>query len=231
MINFNKIIIFISLIIVYLGLSKALSPTGSNIKYVFNTESLREIVQEKPISLILIDTHSTGFAIKTHYHKYRVVYGFKSYQEIIVKVSSAFIDKHANNLGSSIFRRNQIGEESFIPLIPGAVFLGDKTFGRWIKKSEEIRLWKFYRVYRHLKDFLGWQNYTPSYKDYQQIQIALNQKTQYLGSQNQFGTNGSITKKSFINYFKRQRPQKIKFKSFLKEYFKENFYKDKVLYE
>ena len=68
MINFNKIIIYMSLIIIYLGLSKALSPAGLNVQYVFNEESLKSIVKDKPVSLILIDTHSTGFAIKTHYH-------------------------------------------------------------------------------------------------------------------------------------------------------------------
>lgn len=228
MINFTKIIIFISLIIVYLGLSKALSPTGLNINYVFNQESLSSIIKEKPVSLILIDTHSTGFAIKTHYHKYRAVYGFKSYQELIVKVSSNFRDKHAKHIGASIFRRSINDKESFIPLIPGAIFLNDKTFGTWYKGENNQKIWKFYRVYRHLTDFLGWQEYAPTYKDYQKIQIALNQNTSFFGPKNQFGTKGTITKKSFKNYFKRQRPNNINFKSFLQEYFKENFYKSKV---
>ena len=228
MINFNKIIIYMSLIIIYLGLSKALSPAGLNVQYVFNEESLKSIVKDKPVSLILIDTHSTGFAIKTHYHKYRAVYGFKTFQEIIVKVSSNFKQLHEKHIGTSIFSRDQEGQEIFIPLIPGSVYIGDQTFGRWEKRKNESKEWHFYRVYRHLKDFLGWQKFTPTYADYQQIQLAMNQKKAYLGKDNQFGTNGSITKESFKTFFKRQRPNEINFKSFFKEYFKENFYKSKV---
>lgn len=228
MLSFNKIIIYMTLIIIYLGLSKALSPAGLNVKYVFNNNSLSEITNDKPVSVVLIDTHSTGFAIKTHYHKYRVVYGFRSYQEMIVKVSSAFKEKHEKHIGASIFRKDQNGKKSFEILIPGSIFIGDQVFGRWVTKKDDTRIWKFSRVYRHLSDFLGWDSYIPNYSDYQQIQLALNQNSNYFGRNKEFGTNGSISKKSFSNYYKRLRPSKINFKSFLKEYFKENFYKSKV---
>jgi hypothetical protein len=82
----NKIVIYILLLLVYLGLSKSLSPSEYGVNYVHNTESLSKLIGAGPVSVILTDIHSTGFIIKTYYHKYKVVYGFQYYEEIISRV-------------------------------------------------------------------------------------------------------------------------------------------------
>ena len=71
--NLNKIIIYSLLLLTYLGLSKSLSPSEFGISYVFNEESLSSMIKGAPVSVILVDTHSTGFIIKTYYQKYKVV--------------------------------------------------------------------------------------------------------------------------------------------------------------
>ena len=65
----NKFILYGILLLVYLGLSKSLSPTEFGVKYINNDEALAEIINGAPVSVILTDIHSTGFLIKTFYHK------------------------------------------------------------------------------------------------------------------------------------------------------------------
>ncbi|MEX1100050.1 MAG: hypothetical protein WEB87_06470, partial [Bacteriovoracaceae bacterium] len=129
--NMNKALLYCALLLAYLGLSKSLSPSEFGISYVFNEESLSKLITGAPVSVILIDTHSTGFIIKTYYQKYKVVYGFQTYEEIIVRTSGTFNAKHAKHIGMSIFRRTESLEESFTPLPPGSVFIGNRDFGRW----------------------------------------------------------------------------------------------------
>ena len=83
----NKIALYILLVICYLGLAKSFSPTELGVSYITNREDLSLLANDAPVSVILTDMHSTGFIIKTHYHKYRVVYGFKAPDEIVVRAS------------------------------------------------------------------------------------------------------------------------------------------------
>ena len=85
----NKIIVYCILLLFYLGLSKSLSPSEFGINYINSDSLLSQIVPGKPVSVILTDIHSTGFLIKTFYHKYKIVYGFQSYEELIVRTSRA----------------------------------------------------------------------------------------------------------------------------------------------
>ncbi|MCT4642043.1 MAG: hypothetical protein N4A33_07055 [Bacteriovoracaceae bacterium] len=228
MISFNKFILYIFLILIYLGLSKAISPTGNKINYILNDESLNNIFKSSPISVILIDAHSTGFIIKTHYHKYRVVTGYTGFKEVIVRVSNSFRKKHIDNIGSSIYRKDRNGTPSFSSSIPGAIFIGDKTFGKWIKSKNNTKKWKFYRVYKHLVDILGWESFQPDYTTFQEVSVNINKKKSYFGAKNEFGTQGYITKKSFPRYFKRKSPFSFDVHSFFKGYFKLNFSQNKV---
>ncbi len=108
--SLNRALVFLAMLITYLGLSKSLSPSEFGISYVFNEESLSKLVSGSPVSLILTDTHSTGFIIKTYYHKYKVVYGFQTYDELIVRTSRAFTLKHAEDIGMSIFQTRRRAE-------------------------------------------------------------------------------------------------------------------------
>jgi hypothetical protein len=223
----NKLIIYGILLLTYLGLSKSLSPNEFGIKYVNNNESLAELIPGSPVSVILTDIHSTGFIIKTYYHKYKVVFGFQSYEELIVRTSRIFTEKNKEFLGMSVFRRYKIDQrESFIPLPPGSIFIGDKNFGNWDYKDSNNKEWKFFRVYRQIPRYLGWKDFKPTSKIHKEIKRHEEQKKPYIGSNDEFGINGTITKASFPSYFERQNPEKeAKLNNFLKDYVKENFIK------
>ena len=138
----NKLIIYGILILTYLALSKSLSPTEYGIQYVNKKDDLAEIIPGKPVSTILIDIHSTGFIIKTYYQKFKIIYGFQSYEEIIVRTSSKFSESLKPYMGMSIFRRYRDGKTSFTPLPPGSVFIGDKNFGTWARSKTYGKIWK-----------------------------------------------------------------------------------------
>lgn len=223
--NLNKAIVFCSLLLLYLGLSKSLSPSEFGIDYVFNEESLSNLVTGAPISVILIDTHSTGFIIKTYYHKYKVVYGFQTYDELIVRTSRTFTALHAKNIGMSIFRRAENLEESFTPLPPGTVFIGDRDFGRWRESQKFGRVWQFYRAYRYLPQYLGLDEFPITYSFFQEIQKRQRENKPFYGFNDEFGTGGSITKKEFPAYFKKNRNEDIDFRKYFADFLQKNFYR------
>lgn len=222
----NKVIIYGLLLLIYLGLSKSLSPNEFRIQYINNNQALADSIPGSPVSVILTDIHSTGFLIKTYYHKYKIVYGFQSYKEYIIRTSRGFTEKQKQFLGMSILRRYKSdGRNNFTPLPPGSIFIGNKNFGSWVNKSSSTKVWKFFRVYRQIPKYLGWKEFTPTLKIYNRIQLHQKQDKPFFGSNDEFGINGSITMSSFPKYFKRQNPVKVDLKHFLKNYMKENFIK------
>lgn len=226
--NANKIILYVILIFLYLGLSKSLSPSELGISYVNNQESLAELVRGAPLSVILTDTHSTGFIIKTYYHKYRIVYGFQTYEELIVRVSRSFMAEHLKSIGMSIMRRDSDNNNNFTVLPPGSVFIGDRSFGNWqYDKNSKQKSWKFHRAYRHLPRYLGIQEFTITEKFFNEVSSAKKAGSTFLGFNDEFGVDGSITKKSFPNYFNKKEKSQIDIKEYLKNYFKRNFYSTK----
>lgn len=223
--NLNKALVYIALLLTYLGLSKSLSPSEFGISYVFNEESLSKLVSGAPVSVILVDTHSTGFIIKTYYQKFKVVYGFQTYDELIVRTSRNFTARHANNIGMSIFRRNEELEESFTPLPPGSVFIGDRDFGRWRDSAQYGKVWQFYRAYRYLPQYLGLEDFPATYKFYQEIQKRQRENKPFYGFNDEFGTSGSVTKEVFPAYFKKRRGEDINLREYFGDFLKKNFYR------
>jgi hypothetical protein len=201
-----------------------LSPNEYGINYIHNNESLSRLVPGAPVSVLLTDIHSTGFLIKTYYHKYKIIYGFQSFEELIVRTSRAFSKKNAKNIGLSVFRRYRENDrENFTALPPGSIFIGDKNFGNWVLDNSGDKLWKFFRVYRQLPVYLGWNEFTPTFREFSKIKIHQEQEAVFYGLNKEFGTDGSISKKAFPNYFDRQKADQIDLKTFLKRYMKENF--------
>ncbi|MCO4753123.1 MAG: hypothetical protein KC478_01505 [Bacteriovoracaceae bacterium] len=220
--NLNKLIIYCLLLLAYLGLSKSLSPSEFGISYVFNEESLSSLIRGAPVSVILVDTHSTGFIIKTYYQKYKVVYGFQTYEEIIVRTSRAFTTKHEKFIGMSIFRRSEDLNESFTPLPPGSVFIGNRDFGRW-RNTQKGKVWSFYRAYRYIPQYTGLRGFNPTYSFYQKIQQSLRENKPFYGFNDEFGTEGSITREQFPAFFRKGRNEKINLKDYFGDFLKKNF--------
>lgn len=223
--NANKVILYVLLIFLYLGLSKSLSPSELGISYVNNQDSLAQLVRGAPLSVILVDTHSTGFIIKTYYHKYRVIYGFQTYEELIVRISRSFMTEHKENIGLSIMRRDSNSNDDFTILPPGSVFIGDKSFGTWeYNKASKKKNWKFHRAYRYLPRYLGIEKFAITEKFYERVLLAQKESKPFFGFNDEFGIEGALTKESFPSYFNKKNRSNTDLKEYLKNYFKKNFY-------
>lgn len=221
----NKIALYILLVISYLGLAKSFSPTELGVSYIANKEDLSLLANDAPVSVILTDMHSTGFIIKTYYHKYRIVYGFKTLDEIVVRASKKITQESKDFIGMSVFRRNGRDlVDNFTPLPPGSIFVGDPAFGRWKMTNSGKKRWYFYRAYRSLPKLLRWGKFKPNVDFYNKVKAFIGQNKPFFGLNNEFGTMGSITKKEFPDYFNKKRIKNISFKKLMLDYIKENFY-------
>lgn len=218
----QKLFLYFTLIIFYLGLSKALSPTELGMDYVPNERGLSKVIPGQNVSVILTDTHATGFLIKTYYQKYRLVHGFQGVEEMIVRTSRDFAIKNRGNIGMSLFRRQE-GTEETLPMPPGVTYVGNRGYGEWRSDKKGIMRWRFYRAYKNLPRYLGWGRWRPDVSFHEDYISFRERKKTYYGKNNEFGTKGTITKVNFPNFFKPERQQKVDLKSLLLRYLKENF--------
>jgi hypothetical protein len=211
------------LTISYLGLAKALSPTEVGVQYVQNEKSFTKIMKGKSVSAILIDTHSTGFLIKTYYQKYRVITDYDNIEEMIVRTSREFAKKNMKNIGLSLYRRLDEKEET-LALPPGSFYIGNAEYGEWrtSEKTGNTR-WIFWKAYKDFPKYFGWGKWRPSEEFYQGMRNSQSHGHPYYGLDEEFGINGKVTRENFPNFFRSERTKQINMKDLLIEYFKENF--------
>lgn len=146
-----------------------------------------------PLSVILVDSFSTGLLIKTFHHKYKLVYAFTLPEEIVVRTSKEFWEKNLGNHGNSLFRRNErTGFTSSVPMPPGALYVGDPAYGTWELTDYGSKVWKFHRAYKNFPNTFEWGEFRPSLDFYQRMKIYQSNEKPYYGPNNEFGTNGLL---------------------------------------
>lgn len=189
----NKISLYVLLILVYLGISKSFSPSEKKTPFLVNEKVFTNYFKGDPLSIILLDSFSTGLMIKTYHHRYKLVYAFAQPEEIIVRTSRQFWQKNLGNHGNSLFRRNErAGVVSTIPMPPGALYIGDPSYGTWVPTDYGSKIWKFHRAYKNFPQIFGWDEFRPDLDFFQRMKIYQNNEKPYYGPNNEFGTNGLI---------------------------------------
>lgn len=217
-----KFFLYTVLVILYLGLAKALSPTEHGVQYLQNERSFSKLIKGDDATVILMDTHATGFLIKTYYQKYRVISGYDNVEELIVRTSKEFAKKNMAHIGLSLYRRTDELEE-FLPLPPGSLYLGNREFGDWKTNKKGVTYWKFNKVFKNFPKYLGWGKFKPDMDFFQQMRSFTSLNQPYYGPNHEFGPHGKITQTSFPNFFREERMKKVDMKTLMIEYFKENF--------
>jgi hypothetical protein len=217
-----KFFLYTILIILYLGLAKALSPSEHGVQYLQNERGFSSLIKGNQSTVILMDTHATGFLIKTYYQKFRVISGYDSVEELIVRTSKEFAKKNLNHIGLSLYRKSDQSEE-FLPLPPGSLYLGNREFGDWKTNKKGATYWKFNKVFKNFPKYLGWGKFRPDIEFYQQMRSSVSLNKPFYGTHNEFGPNGKVTRESFPHFFREERMKKVDMKTLLIEYFKENF--------
>jgi hypothetical protein len=217
-----KVFLYTILVITYLGLAKALSPSEHGVQYLQNERSFTKLIKGTQSTVILIDTHATGFLIKTYYQKFRVISGYDNVEELIVRTSKEFARTNMSNIGLSLYRKSDTSEE-FLPLPPGSLYLGNREFGDWKTKKNGKTYWAFNKVFKNFPKYLGWGKFRPDKDFFQQMRSYTTLNQAYFGPNHEFGPKGKITRENFPHFFREERMKKIDMKTLLIEYFKENF--------
>ena len=210
------------LIILYLGLAKALSPSEIGVHYLQNERGFSKLVKSPLATAILVDTHATGFLIKTYYQKYRVISGYDSVEEMIVRTSKEFAKKNLSNIGLSLYRISDEKEE-YLPLPPGSIYINNREFGEWKMNKNGVMKWRFNKSFKNFPRFLGWGKWRPDEAFFQSLRAHVTLNQPFYGLNQEFGPNGRLTKKYFPHFFKDERKKKVEMKTLLIEYLKENF--------
>lgn len=217
-----KFFLYSILVILYLGLAKALSPSELGVHYLQNEKGFSKLVRNENATFILIDTHATGFLIKTYYQKYRVISGYDNVEELIVRTSKEFARRNRDNIGLSLYRKVKSKEE-VIPQPPGGLYIANKDYGEWKPNKNGILVWTFYKSYKNFPKYLGWGNFRPDQEFYKEMKLKASVGQTYFGPNKEFGTEGKVTREAFPHFFREERMKKVEMKTLLIEYFKENF--------
>lgn len=217
-----KFFLYVMLVIVYLGLAKALSPSELGVHYLQNEKGFAKLARNPNSTFILMDTHATGFLIKTYYQKYRVISGYDHVEELIVRTSKEFAKRNRSNIGLSLFRSRD-GQEEIVPMPPGSNYLGDRTYGEWKTNKKGVTYWSFNKSFKNFPRYLGWGKFRPTMEFYEDMKLKNSLGEPYYGPKREFGTEGPVTRKAFPQFFRDERMKKVEMKTLLIEYFKENF--------
>lgn len=217
-----KFFLYCMLVIIYLGLAKALSPSEIGVHYLQNERAFSKLIKSPMATVILVDTHATGFLIKTYYQKYRVISDYDTVEELIVRTSKEFAKKNLPHIGLSIYRKTDDREE-FLPLPPGSLYLNNREFGEWRKNKKGVVKWRFHKSFKNFPRYLGWDGWRPDENFYQIMKSSISLNQPFYGPNHEFGPNGKITQENFPHFFKSDRMKKVELKTLLIEYLKENF--------
>ena len=201
-----------------MGLSRTLTTTEKGTLTITSANMLASKFKEGPLSIILLRNYNTGFLIKSYYQIYKVVYGFKTPQIVVTRSNSDFNKLHEKNIGMSILRRNEKEESiSFVPMPPGSLYIGNLAFGNWRLANSGQKVWTFHHAYRNFYRLFGWGDFRPSIKFYEKLLVYQNQGMPFYGNKNEFGTDGTITRKEFSNFFLEHKKERKSFLELLKK--------------
>ena len=196
----NKISLFLFTVLLFLGASRGLNPYGKEEFFLTGPRSFRNLYPEGPVEILLVDSFYMGVVFKTYFHKYRIVYGYQKHKEVVARIPKSYWTKYRPYFGMSIFRRPELFAPEFTPMPPGMVFIGDPTFGRWVKQRKGRkgkRVWQFNQLGRAFPKTLGWGDFAPTLNFYETAKIYQSKKQPFFGKNQEFGLEGSVSVASF----------------------------------
>ena len=174
-----------------------------------------KLIDVPTYSIILEDMKEDGNFVKTYYHKYRIVKPDDGAETTDwLQVPESYFNKNASFLGMTLLaKKDGVFDEQAKP--PGYQYVGDQRYGQWRSDGHGGSFWEFYGKYRLMTDFFGgW--YRPVYQtDYNAYTTFRKKKVPYYGLNNQYGSSGTIVKKTKPNFYSRyESKQKAKTASF-----------------
>jgi len=173
-------------------------------------ERLEQQLDQYPeYSVTLQDMRADGY-----YHQYGVVIGAPQagsedlvYRDSILdfqKVGRRTYDRYQPHLGMVILSKGPDGiDRNEHP--PGYQQVGNERYGRWRTDSSGQSFWVFAAQYALLSHMIGGFN-RPIYRnDWNGYRDARGRGQTYYGAGGAYGTNGSVTRQTNPNFYRRQQ--------------------------
>lgn len=215
----NKILLYVFLVLLYVGLPRNFSSHSSLL--ITDSSVFANYFTKAPVSVILIDQFTEGYFFKTYYQRYRLFHGLEEMEEVEVVTSRKFFNLNKNNIGLSIYRKTE-ANISNIPMPPGVIFLGNELYGNWKFDNSGLEVWHFHKAYDFFLDQLGWGEFRPDTDFFHYYKIHMESQKPFYGINNEFGTQGSVTRKNFSKYFEK-KDSGASIREFVKNYLKIKF--------
>ena len=170
----------------------------------------RQLEPYPEYSVTLQDMREDGY-----YHQYGVVIGESQagsedlvYRDSILdwqQVGRRTYDRYQPHLGMVILSKGPDGivDQSQHP--PGYQQVGNERYGQWRDEGGGRSFWVFYGQYALLSHMIGGFS-RPIYRnDWNGYRDARGRGQTYYGSGGAYGTNGSVTRQTNPNFFRRQQ--------------------------
>lgn len=180
-------------------------------------EKIKKALKDSPTySVILEDMKEDGNFFKDYYHKYEVVQEGETGTTDWLEVPENYYRTNEAFLGMTIASKKD-GKTSSEVAPPGYHHVGDTRYGHWRTDHRGSSFWEFYGKYAMFSTLLGGFN-RPIYRDdYNMYQRNRSSGMPYYGRNNQYGTNGSITKQAKPDFYSRRTAKNASFKDRVKK--------------
>lgn len=175
-------------------------------------ERIKKALKDSPTySIILENMKEEGNFFKDYYHKYEIVQEGKTQTTDWLEVPEKYYRTNEPFLGMTLVSKKD-GKLSSDAAPPGYRYVGDSRYGHWRTDRSGNSFWEFYGKYAMFSSLLGGFN-RPIYRnDYNMYQQYRSRGMPYYGRHNEYGTNGSITKKMKPNFYSRRMAKNASFK-------------------
>ena len=162
-------------------------------------------------AIILNDMRYEGNFFTDYFHQYKIIVNSDkdsaNHEQALSdwqRVSSTFFRQHVNNLGMVLASKTVGGDKSSVPQPPGYQYIGNQQYGRWVER-DGTSFWEFYGKYALISSLFGMMHRPVYYNDYNTYRDYRRRNRPYYGNRNQFGSNGSQTRKQHGNFFQRRQ--------------------------
>jgi hypothetical protein len=173
----------------------------------------KELTEEKEYAIILNDMREEGNFVSSYYHQYRIDKGETKDIRPFVEVSETYYKKNEPYLGMALSAKTPDGEVTTTPFPNGYQYVGNPEYGQWRQNDSGGSMWEFYGKYMLISQVMNWAGFGLSRNHYSSFNDSRMGGRPYFGANNQYGTNGSVTKKQKPNFYARKAAQKTRSQS------------------
>lgn len=170
----------------------------------------KELKGEKEYAVILHDMREEGNFFPSYYHQYRVDAGEQKTIRPFIKVDESYYKKNGPYLGMALAAKTVDGAITNTPFPNGYQYVGNSQYGRWRENGSGGSMWEFYGKYMLMSQVMNWAGFGLSRNHYSHYSSSHSRGQPYYGPKQEYGTNGTVTKKQKPDFFKRKMAKKSK---------------------